>query len=118
MASMAQITNSYEQRPIVLKHKTYAFYHPSAEAIASLIVDLPVKFITTVSLDLCLYFLANLNRTPGQFFYFLLFTSMVNLIMESFFQMISALTKSVSVANSCSWSRDFGAGYIYRICHS
>lgn len=38
----------YAQRPIVEKHKRYAFYHPSAEAIASMITDLPYKILNAI----------------------------------------------------------------------
>ncbi|KAK9477636.1 ABC-2 type transporter-domain-containing protein [Lipomyces japonicus] len=100
LTSMAEITNAYAQRPIVLKHKSYGFYHPSAEALASLVSDFPIKLLTTLLFDIIIYFLANLNRKAGQFFYFWLFTFLVNFVMKTFFQFLAACTKIVEVANA------------------
>ena len=46
-----------------------AMYHPFAEAIASMICDLPAKILTGVSFNLVLYFMTNLRREPGAFLY-------------------------------------------------
>src|SRR5438552_1484989 len=44
-ASVLEILTLYAQRPIVEKHDRYALYKPSAEAISSMIVDLPAKIL-------------------------------------------------------------------------
>jgi ATP-binding cassette subfamily G (WHITE) protein 2 (PDR) len=41
--SALEILTLYAQRPIVEKHAQYAFYHPSAEAFASMLTDMPYK---------------------------------------------------------------------------
>lgn len=40
---MAEITNSYSQRPIVVRHRQYAMLRPSADILALNIVDAPFK---------------------------------------------------------------------------
>ncbi|KAK9451951.1 putative plasma membrane ATP-binding cassette transporter [Limtongia smithiae] len=100
LTCMAEITASYAQRPIVLKQKYYSFYHPSAEALSSMLADLPIKLATIIVFDIILYFLANLKRTAGQFFYFVLFTVMVTYVMRNIFQTIAAMTKTIEVANA------------------
>jgi ATP-binding cassette subfamily G (WHITE) protein 2 (PDR) len=42
-ASALEILTLFAQRSIVEKHTRYAFYHPSAEAFASMAVDMPYK---------------------------------------------------------------------------
>lgn len=42
---MLQILTLYAQRPIVDKQARYAFYHPSAEAFASMATDMPYKIM-------------------------------------------------------------------------
>ena len=42
-SAVIEIITLYAQRPIIEKHKRYAFYHPSADALASVIVDFPQK---------------------------------------------------------------------------
>ncbi|KAK9456593.1 ABC-2 type transporter-domain-containing protein [Dipodascopsis uninucleata] len=100
LTSVAEITNTYAQRPIIQKQKSYAFYMPAAEALSSMVSDLPLKLVTAVCFNLILYFLANLNRTPGQFFLYLFFILIVTQVMKVFFQMIATLTKTVETANS------------------
>lgn len=42
---MAEITTSYAQRPIVVRHRQYAMIHPSADILALNLVDVPFKFV-------------------------------------------------------------------------
>ncbi len=50
--SALEILTLYAQRPIVEKHERYAFYHPSAEAFASVICDLPYKIVNAIFFNL------------------------------------------------------------------
>ncbi|XTI88346.1 ABC transporter-like protein [Cenococcum geophilum] len=93
-ASALEILTLYAQRPIVEKQSKYAFYHPFAEAIASMICDLPNKIGTAVGFNLSLYFMTNLRRTPGHFFVFLLFSFACTLTMSMYFRCIAALSRT------------------------
>jgi len=73
LMAVTEINRLYNQRAIVEKHHSYAFYHPFAEAMAGIVSDIPVKFTIAVAFNIILYFLANLRRTPGQFFIFFVF---------------------------------------------
>ncbi|KAJ9493403.1 Multidrug resistance protein [Exophiala xenobiotica] len=44
-SSALEILTLYAQRPIVEKHARYALYHPSAEAFASMLMDMPYKIV-------------------------------------------------------------------------
>lgn len=90
-----QIMTLYDQRPIVEKHARYAFVHPSAEAWASLISSLPYKIVNAILTSLVFYFMANLNRQPGNFFFFLLLAFLVTMVMSLFFRSVSALSRSM-----------------------
>lgn len=81
IASVLEILTLYTKRPIVEKHNRYALYHPSAEALAAMIVDLPYKVINAIVINITLYFMTNLNRAPGPFFFFLLISFFVTLTM-------------------------------------
>lgn len=98
LTAIAEINSQYAQRPIVEKHFSYAFYHPSAEAIAGLIADIPIKFITATFFNIILYFMSGLHRTPGQFFLFFLITYISTFVMSSIFRTLAAITKTVSQA--------------------
>lgn len=94
LASVMEIFVLYAQRPIVEKHERYAFYHPFAEAISSMICDLPNKIGTSIVFNLVLYFMTNLRRTPAHFFTFLLFTFACTLTMSMYIRSIAALSRT------------------------
>ncbi|PYH38242.1 pleiotropic drug resistance family ABC transporter [Aspergillus neoniger CBS 115656] len=97
-ASALEILTLWQQRPIVEKHDKYALYHPSAEAISSMIVDLPSKAIVSVVFNLFIYFMSNLRRTPGHFFVFYLFSVTTTLTMSNIFRWTGAISRSMAQA--------------------
>ncbi|KAL6918139.1 hypothetical protein FSHL1_009570 [Fusarium sambucinum] len=94
-ASALEILALYAQRPIVEKHSRYALYHPSAEAIASMLCDLPYKVANTIVFNITLYFMTNLKREPGAFFFFILMSFVVVLVMSMIFRTIASATRSL-----------------------
>ncbi|KAK2063441.1 hypothetical protein LY76DRAFT_535057 [Colletotrichum caudatum] len=97
-ASALEILLQYAQRPIVEKQRRYAFYHSSAEALSSVLVDMPYKIVNTICFDLVIYFMTNLNRQPGSFFFFFLTTFLMVLAMSGLFRSIASLSRTLSQA--------------------
>ncbi|OLN81710.1 ABC transporter CDR4-like protein 1 [Colletotrichum chlorophyti] len=97
-SSALEILTQYSQRPIVEKQRRYAFYHASAEAFSSVLVDMPYKITNTICYDLVIYFMTNLNRQPGNFFFFLLTTFLMVLSMSGLFRSIASLSRTLSQA--------------------
>ncbi|KAF2656342.1 putative multidrug resistance ABC transporter [Lophiostoma macrostomum CBS 122681] len=93
--SALEILTLYAQRPIVEKHSRYALYHPSAEAFASMLTDLPYKILNACTFNLVLYFMTNLRREPGAFFFFVLISFVLTLVMSMFFRSIASLSRSL-----------------------
>lgn len=88
----------YAQRPIVEKHARYALYHPFAEAIASMLCDLPYKILNSITFNITLYFMTNLRREPGAYFTFWLFSIVTTLAMSMIFRTIAASSRTLSQA--------------------
>ncbi|GAA5996079.1 uncharacterized protein JCM10292_004935, partial [Rhodotorula paludigena] len=97
-ASALEILTLYAQRPIVDKQARYKFYHPSAEAWASVLCDMPYKITNAIFFNLIIYFMTNLRREPAAFFFFLLITFTLTMCMSMFFRSIAALSRSLSQA--------------------
>ena len=93
-----EILTLYAQRPIVEKHTQYAFYQPSAEAFASMLTDMPYKICNAIISNITLYFMTNLRREPGAFFYFLLITFTATMTMSMVFRSIAALSRQFVLA--------------------
>ena len=98
LISIGEINALYDQRPIVEKHASYAFYHPWTEAMAGIVSDVPVKLMIATCFNIILYFLAGLRTEPSQFFIFFLFVFISILTMSAIFRTIAASTKTVSQA--------------------
>lgn len=90
-----QIIPMYASRPVINKHSRYALYHPSADAIASMIMELPNKIFSNLFLNIPLYWLANLRREPGPFFTFLLFGFASTLIISNVLRTLGHVTRNV-----------------------
>ncbi|WVQ84203.1 hypothetical protein IAT38_006354 [Cryptococcus sp. DSM 104549] len=97
-SSALEILILYAQRGIVEKHSRYAFYHPSAEAVASSLTDIPYKITNCVAFNLTLYFMTNLRREPGPFFFFMLISFTVTMVMSMIFRSIASMSRSMAQA--------------------
>ncbi|KAJ6260894.1 ABC multidrug transporter C [Drechslerella dactyloides] len=97
-ASALEILTLYAQRPIIEKHDKYALYRPSAEAVSSMIVDLPQKILSTIVFNLILYFMTHLRREPGAFFIFLLFSFSTTMAMSMIFRTIASVSRTLHQA--------------------
>ncbi|GIZ44791.1 hypothetical protein CKM354_000797800 [Cercospora kikuchii] len=97
-ASLLEIITLYAKRPVVEKHKRYALVHPSAEALGSILTSLPFKATNTIVVGSTLYFMANLRREAGAFFFYLLVTFTLVTGMSMFFRFVASITKSLEQA--------------------
>ncbi|TXB98205.1 hypothetical protein FocTR4_00013523 [Fusarium oxysporum f. sp. cubense] len=70
LLSMSEVTDSFTGRPVLLKHKSFAFYHPAAFCIAQVTADIPVILFQVSVFSLILYFMVGLTSTAGAFFTF------------------------------------------------
>lgn len=98
LTAISQIPSLYAQRPIVEKHASYRFYHPATEAVAGVLSDIPIKFVSAVIFNVILYFLSGLRREAGTFFLFFLVTFVSTFVMSAVFKTMAAVTKTVSQA--------------------
>ena len=82
LMSMSEVTDSFTGRPVILKHKSFAFFHPAALCIAQIATDIPVILFQVSVFCLVLYFMVGLTMSAGAFFTFwavVVATTMVNL---------------------------------------
>lgn len=84
----------YAERPVVEKQNRYAFYHQSAQAIASYLTDLPYKIINMFVFNILIYFMAGLKREAGAFFFFCLTTLLTTLVQSAVFRTLACITRT------------------------
>lgn len=97
-ASLLEIMTLFEARPIVEKHKQYALYRPSADALAGIITELPVKLMMSIGFNFVFYFMVNFRRNPGRFFFYWLVCFTCTLVMSHFFRCLGAVSNSLAGA--------------------
>lgn len=73
-------------------------YHPFAEAIASMLCDMPYKITNAITFNVTLYFMTGLRQTPGAFFTFLLFSFVTTLTMSMLFRTLASSSRTLSQA--------------------
>lgn len=81
LLSMSEVTDSFRGRPVLLKHKALAYYHPAAFCFAQITADIPILLFQISSFSLILYFMVGLTTSASAFFTFwamLLATTMVS----------------------------------------
>lgn len=63
-----------------------------------MLVDMPYKVLNTIVFNLVLYFMTNLRREPGAFFFFLLICFLATLAMSMIFRTIASSSRTLSQA--------------------
>jgi ABC-type multidrug transport system fused ATPase/permease subunit len=63
-----------------------------------MLTDIPYKVSNTIIFNLTLYFMTNLNRHPGNFFFFLLISFFLTLTMSMMFRTIASVSRTLSQA--------------------
>ncbi|AET41310.1 uncharacterized protein Ecym_8014 [Eremothecium cymbalariae DBVPG len=97
-SSLLEINALYEIRPVTEKHKRYALYHPGAEALASIMSEIPIKITISVTFNLVYYFMVNFRRDAGTFFFFYLIVMLSTFAMSHLFRCVGAATKTLPQA--------------------
>ena len=85
-------------RAIVARHKDYAFYRPSAVAIARVVVDFPAIFCMVVPFTIVVYFMTGLDVSASKFFIYFLFVYTTTFCITSLYRMFAALSPTIDDA--------------------
>ncbi|KAL1861191.1 hypothetical protein Plec18170_001706 [Paecilomyces lecythidis] len=68
LLSMSEVTDSFHGRPVLVKHKSFAFFHPAAFCIAQVAADIPIILIQVSLFSIIVYFMVGLTMDAGLFF--------------------------------------------------
>ncbi len=98
LLALAEQTAAFESKPILLKHKNFSFYRPSAYALAQTVVDIPLVLVQVVLFDVIIYWMSGLAPTASQFFISILILWLVTMTTYAFFRAISAVFKTLDDA--------------------
>ncbi|KAF4872164.1 Protein SNQ2 [Colletotrichum siamense] len=102
LLSMSEVTNSFTGRPVLIKHKSFAYYHPAAFCIAQVAADIPVLIFQVSVFSVVLYFMVGLKLTASAFFTFWVVVFATTMCMTAMFRSIGASFSTFDGASKAS----------------
>lgn len=96
-----QLSEAYEAvagRPMLARHRQFAFYRPSAVVVARALVDIPLLALQCVLSTVIIYFLTNLRVNAGAFFIFLIYTFLSAYNLTALYRMFAAFSPGFNEA--------------------
>ncbi|KAM0513439.1 hypothetical protein ACHAPE_007903 [Trichoderma viride] len=102
LLSMSEVTESFKGRPVLIKHKSFAYFHPAAFCIAQIAADIPVILVQVSAFSLILYFMVGLTVSAGHFFTFWIIVVSTTFCMTALFRAIGAAFSTFDGASKVS----------------
>jgi ABC-type multidrug transport system permease subunit/ABC-type Mn2+/Zn2+ transport system ATPase subunit len=102
LMAMSEVTDSFSGRPVLIKHKSFAFFHPAAFCIAQIAADIPVILFQVSVFSLILYFMVGLTTSAGAFFTFWIIVIATTICMTALFRAIGASFRTFDAASKVS----------------
>ncbi|KAJ9144065.1 ABC-2 type transporter [Pleurostoma richardsiae] len=102
LISMSEVTDSFRGRPVLIKHKTFAYFHPAAFCISQITADIPVILFQVSTFSLVLYFMVGLTASAGAFFTFWVVLMATTMCMTAMFRAIGAAFATFDAASKVS----------------
>ncbi|KAJ9660864.1 ATP-binding cassette transporter snq2 [Coniosporium apollinis] len=95
---LSELMKAVSGREVVLRHKDYAFYRPSAVSIARVVTDLPMLLIQVIIFSIIMYFMTNLDIDVSKFWVYLLFVYTTTICITALYRMFAALSPEIDTA--------------------
>ncbi|KAF7951033.1 uncharacterized protein EAE97_002585 [Botrytis byssoidea] len=95
---LSELMKAVGGRPIISRHKDYAFYRPSAVVVARVVQDFPLLLLQVVPFSIVVYFITGLDVDAGKYFIYVLFIYLTTICITSLYRMFAALSPSIDDA--------------------
>ncbi|QKX63303.1 uncharacterized protein TRUGW13939_10472 [Talaromyces rugulosus] len=102
LLAMSEVTDSFTGRPVLIKHKSFAYYHPAAFCIAQITADIPILIFQISIFALVLYFMVGLTMSAGAFFTYWVILFATTMCMTALFRAIGAAAATFDAASKVS----------------
>ncbi|KAE8423502.1 ABC-2 type transporter-domain-containing protein [Aspergillus pseudocaelatus] len=102
IVAMSEVTESFKGRPVLLKHKSFAMYHPAAFCLAQIAADFPVLLIQCSVFSIVIYWMSGLRHTAAAFWTFWVILFTVTLCITALFRCIGAGFSTFEAASKVS----------------
>ncbi|KAL6699323.1 ABC-2 type transporter domain-containing protein [Trichoderma pleuroticola] len=116
IVAMSEVTESFKGRPVLVKQKSFGFYHPAAFCLAQITADFPVLLLQCTIFTVVIYWMAGLKATAAAFFTFWAILFITTLCVTTLFRCIGAAFSTFEAASKISGTAIKGivmyAGYM------
>jgi ATP-binding cassette subfamily G (WHITE) protein 2 (SNQ2) len=102
LTPMAEVVASFTGRPVLIKHKHFAFFHPAAFCFAQIVLDIPIAIFQLTIFSLVLYFMTGLEMNAATFFTYWITLIAVTMCLTQMFRGIGALFSTFDGASKVS----------------
>jgi ABC-type multidrug transport system ATPase subunit len=68
LLAMSEVNESFSGRPVLIKHKGFAYFHPAAFCLAQIAADIPVLLFQISMFGIVVYFMVGLTMSAAAFF--------------------------------------------------
>lgn len=102
LLAMSEVTDSFSGRPVLIKHKGFAYFHPAAFCLAQIAADIPVLLFQVSMFSLVVYFMVGLTMSAGAFFTYWVVVFTATMCMTAFFRAVGALFSTFDGASKVS----------------
>ncbi|KAL8708706.1 MAG: hypothetical protein Q9220_006431 [cf. Caloplaca sp. 1 TL-2023] len=102
LMALSEVTDSFAGRPVLAKHKAFAFFHPAAFCIAQIAADLPVLLFQVSQFSLVLYFMVSLRVSASAFFTYWATLFAVSMCITAVMRAIGAVFSTFDAATKLS----------------
>jgi ATP-binding cassette, subfamily G (WHITE), member 2, SNQ2 len=99
LETMSETTASFMGRPILVRHKRFGFYRPTACFIANAITDIPIVMLQVTCFTLILYFMSGLQVDAGKFFTCWIVVNASTLCFLQLFRAVGAMFNHFGLAS-------------------
>ncbi|KFZ23491.1 hypothetical protein V502_02029 [Pseudogymnoascus sp. VKM F-4520 (FW-2644)] len=102
LLAMSEVTDSFSGRAVLIKQKSFAFFHPAAFCIAQIAADIPVILFQITIFSVVLYFMVGLTTTVSAFFTYWILLLSTTMCITAFFRAIGAAFSTFDGASKAS----------------
>lgn len=95
---LSELMKAVSGRNVVKRHEDYAFYRPSAVAVARVVQDFPLLLVQVIPFSIIMYFMTGLDVDVSKFFIYFLFIYTTTFCITSLYRMFAALSPTIDDA--------------------
>ncbi|KAK9455927.1 putative Brefeldin A resistance protein [Dipodascopsis uninucleata] len=102
LLAMSEVTDSFSARPVLAKHKAFAFFHPAAFCLAQIAADIPILLFQVSHFTIVIYFMVGLKLSAAAFFTFWIIIFSATMCLTALFRAVGAVFSTFDGASKVS----------------